>query len=618
MDVAPGVLPSLKCRRCDVDFHDAAGFRSHWKDVHEPEGESDDGSDDDEPSHASWQGDAGADEGSLLALSALEALHSRLCAGPRHARALAHISDSGECVSVVRALLRGAGGAGGGAEETGGVPSALRAEATFSSIDCLVVPGEEWFLALYKGGFFAGIVVEVSARGLAPRTILHARFARYTTRRKQGGSQSAHDAAAGRAANSVGAQMRRAGEAALIDDVVGLLREPQWAAAIRRARRIWLGASATTTGQLYDGKTLVKGDARVQAVPLASGRPTVAEAERVAAALALVQTVGRSAALEAEADAAVSAARRLHAACEAERGAAAAAAEVAREAAAEAARAAAAAAASLPSRKKGGGAGRRRAKNAHRRHNKPAIDDEEEDSASDDGDASSSHRRAAAAGGNDADDDVLSEALAIARLEASRSGRSSRVETLSDAFAALHASAKALASVTGVPSSAILGAAGAPPSRVLADTVAGREALAAASAALELAASIVDEGRGLPAADAFAAMGWDGLAAAAGLAASGEAVDWNHIGVHGGGGEGGGEAQVALTTGGRKGGGGGKQAPQPRRAVDAVGVGAPLARPPQAAPLAPVPTPKSPEELRAERRALFAKAADARLAAVEK
>jgi hypothetical protein len=42
--------------------------------------------------------------------------------------------------------------------------------------------------------------------------VLHKRFARYTTRRKQGGSQSAHDAKKGTTAKSAGANLRRAGE----------------------------------------------------------------------------------------------------------------------------------------------------------------------------------------------------------------------------------------------------------------------------------------------------------------------------------------------------------------------------------------------------------------------
>ncbi|KAG8884362.1 hypothetical protein FRB98_002441 [Tulasnella sp. 332] len=104
--------------------------------------------------------------------------------------------------------------------------------------------GKQWAVFMTAGGHFAGSVIRVChaeedsddqksasatkkksrdpQRNLELEVIKHKTFHRYTTRRKQGGSQSLNDNAKGNA-KSAGAQLRRYGEQALRDDIRGLL-----------------------------------------------------------------------------------------------------------------------------------------------------------------------------------------------------------------------------------------------------------------------------------------------------------------------------------------------------------------------------------------------------------
>src|SRR5207237_564942 len=98
--------------------------------------------------------------------------------------------------------------------------------------------GRHIFLCMIGGGHFAAMVVSLapkkskhSAGPLNREAIVlaHKTFHRYTTRRKQGGSQSANDNAKG-AAHSAGASIRRYNEQALVEDVRELLKD--WKALI--------------------------------------------------------------------------------------------------------------------------------------------------------------------------------------------------------------------------------------------------------------------------------------------------------------------------------------------------------------------------------------------------
>jgi hypothetical protein len=159
--------------------------------------------------------------------------------------------------------------------------------------------GETMAILLLQSGFFAAAVFRLVPRkgllggseaeaGLAvePQAVLHKRFHRYTTRRKQGGSQSAHDASRGGPAKSAGAQLRRAGEVHLQEDINGLLGdETAWAPALRGCRRIFFAAPRRGGQTLWDGRTLVKGDPRLHRVPMMTARPSLAEAVRIAETL---------------------------------------------------------------------------------------------------------------------------------------------------------------------------------------------------------------------------------------------------------------------------------------------------------------------------------------------
>lgn len=68
-----------------------------------------------------------------------------------------------------------------------------------------------WAILCLSGGFFAGAILDPCTHEI----LNHKTFRRYTTRRKQGGSQMAFDRKSGRAARSAGASLRRANEVQL-------------------------------------------------------------------------------------------------------------------------------------------------------------------------------------------------------------------------------------------------------------------------------------------------------------------------------------------------------------------------------------------------------------------
>ncbi len=149
--------------------------------------------------------------------------------------------------------------------------------------------GPHYFLCMIGGGHFAAMVV-----GLAPKTgkhggidersaavVAHKTFHRYTTRRKQGGSQSANDSANG-PARSVGAQIRRANEAALINDVRGLLL--RWKSLIDTSELIFVRATGSTNRRTlfgpYEDQVLRTNDTRNRGFPFTTRRATQKELMR--------------------------------------------------------------------------------------------------------------------------------------------------------------------------------------------------------------------------------------------------------------------------------------------------------------------------------------------------
>lgn len=92
---------------------------------------------------------------------------------------------------------------------------------------------------MYGGGHFAGALFDGAdaslghaSRPAGEKILRHKTFRRYTVRKKQGGSQSTRDKQ-GHAPQSAGAQIRRANETKLKEEVM-LLLSTDWAADVRR------------------------------------------------------------------------------------------------------------------------------------------------------------------------------------------------------------------------------------------------------------------------------------------------------------------------------------------------------------------------------------------------
>ncbi|KIL65555.1 hypothetical protein M378DRAFT_76759 [Amanita muscaria Koide BX008] len=153
-----------------------------------------------------------------------------------------------------------------------------------------------WALFMTAGGHFAGAIVRVSRSEEEEKenegkkkkqptkpdniqVLRHKTFHRYTTRRKQGGSQSVNDNAKG-AATSAGATLRRYGEQALRDDIRNLLAE--WAEDIDACERIWIRASVSNRRIFldYEDAIIHKRDERLRTFPFPTRRPTQSELQR--------------------------------------------------------------------------------------------------------------------------------------------------------------------------------------------------------------------------------------------------------------------------------------------------------------------------------------------------
>lgn len=149
--------------------------------------------------------------------------------------------------------------------------------------------GPHIFMCMIGGGHFAGMIVSLAPKlgkrqGSDERqaTVLaHKTFHRYTTRRKQGGAQSANDAAKG-AAHSAGSSLRRYNETALELEIRQLLTE--WKALINTAELIFVRATGTTNRRTlfgpYDGQVLRQDDPRNRGFPFSTRRATQAELMR--------------------------------------------------------------------------------------------------------------------------------------------------------------------------------------------------------------------------------------------------------------------------------------------------------------------------------------------------
>ena len=146
------------------------------------------------------------------------------------------------------------------------------------------------FLCMVGGGHFAGMIVSLAPKlgkqsaGVEQRqavVIAHKTFHRYTTRRKQGGGQSANDSAKG-AAHSAGASLRRYNEVALEQEIRALLAE--WRGLIGASQLIFVRATGSSNRRIlfgpYENQVLRQNDTRNRTFPFATRRATQAELMR--------------------------------------------------------------------------------------------------------------------------------------------------------------------------------------------------------------------------------------------------------------------------------------------------------------------------------------------------
>jgi len=141
------------------------------------------------------------------------------------------------------------------------------------------------FLCMMGGGHFAGMVVSLVPKvtrkhGVVEReavVLAHKTFHRYTTRRKQGGSQSANDNAKGNA-HSAGSTIRRYNEAALITEIRELLE--QWKDMLDTSELIFVRATGSQNKRTlfgYDEAVFKANDPRIRKFPMSTRRATQKE-----------------------------------------------------------------------------------------------------------------------------------------------------------------------------------------------------------------------------------------------------------------------------------------------------------------------------------------------------
>ena len=146
------------------------------------------------------------------------------------------------------------------------------------------------FLCMIGGGHFAGMIVSLAPK-LAKQTtgieqrqavvVAHKTFHRYTTRRKQGGGQSANDSAKG-TAHSAGSSLRRYNEVALEQEIRALLAE--WKDMIDVSQLIFVRATGSSNRRIlfgpYYNQILRQNDPRNRTFPFSTKRATQAELMR--------------------------------------------------------------------------------------------------------------------------------------------------------------------------------------------------------------------------------------------------------------------------------------------------------------------------------------------------
>lgn len=145
-------------------------------------------------------------------------------------------------------------------------------------------------LFMIGGGHFAGAIISHELKNVKGNNnhkesleeqkvnILKSKtFHRYTTRRKQGGSQLSNDNSKGKA-KSVGSNMRRENERLLIQEVQELLKS--WESDLSQCQSIFIRAHGSSYKTIVNGNVLKVGDKRIKKFPFTTKRPTNLELKK--------------------------------------------------------------------------------------------------------------------------------------------------------------------------------------------------------------------------------------------------------------------------------------------------------------------------------------------------
>lgn len=135
-----------------------------------------------------------------------------------------------------------------------------------------------WAVIMSGGGHFAASIWDK-----AGNVVKHKTFHRYTSRRKQGGSQAVADAQGGKRIRSAGATLRRHGEQQLQNEVRSLLTS--WAGTFEGVQCVYIRANVREKRDLlvgWEGSPLgpLADEDRVRSIPFPTRRATLKEATR--------------------------------------------------------------------------------------------------------------------------------------------------------------------------------------------------------------------------------------------------------------------------------------------------------------------------------------------------
>lgn len=156
-------------------------------------------------------------------------------------------------------------------------------ENPMDALNSLNKDGHSVLVMIGGGHFSAAVIAHLPIPKQKPtisnpfphiRILAHKTFHRYTTRRKQGGSQGASDASRGKA-NSAGSALRRYNEMALQNEVRELLES--WDSYISSADNIYIRANGKTNRGVianYEKAPISTRDSRVKNLPFSTSRAT--------------------------------------------------------------------------------------------------------------------------------------------------------------------------------------------------------------------------------------------------------------------------------------------------------------------------------------------------------